>query len=104
MNGMHQKPAEREVQRVQTNREELIERIARAMHADGVAQPLAGLHLARSSPQAFAHAGNYLPAPVEPCEHDTWQLVGEKQVFPVWMWMNISGRMNSGISSREHRE
>src|SRR2546423_12742199 len=49
MNGMLQKPAEREVQRVQTNREELIERIERAMHADGVAQPLPGLHLARSS-------------------------------------------------------
>ena len=46
---MLQKPAEREVQRVQTNREELIERIERAMHADGVAQPLPGLHLARSS-------------------------------------------------------
>jgi len=49
LNGMLQKPAEREVQRVQTNREELIERIERAMHADGVAQPLPGLHLARSS-------------------------------------------------------
>ncbi len=46
---MLQRPAEREVQRVQTNREELIERIERAMHADGVAQPLPGLHLARSS-------------------------------------------------------
>jgi AraC-like DNA-binding protein len=41
--------AEREVQRVQANREELIERIARIMREDGTAQPLQGLHLARAS-------------------------------------------------------
>ncbi len=41
--------AEREAQRVQANREELVERIARAMCEDGTAQPLPGLHLSRCS-------------------------------------------------------
>jgi AraC-like DNA-binding protein len=44
-----QQPAEHEVQRVLANREVLVERIGRAMRADGVVQPLQGLHLARSS-------------------------------------------------------
>jgi AraC-like DNA-binding protein len=46
---MIHKPAEREAQRVQANREELVERIARAMRADGTTQPLQGLHLYRHS-------------------------------------------------------
>ncbi len=41
--------AEREALRVQANREELVERIGRAMREDGTTQPLPGLHLARSS-------------------------------------------------------
>jgi hypothetical protein len=41
--------AEREAQRVQANREELVERIARAIREDGTAQPLQGLHLYRHS-------------------------------------------------------
>src|SRR6266516_2636902 len=41
--------AEREAQRMQANREELVGRIARAIREDGTAQPLPGLHLARSS-------------------------------------------------------
>jgi AraC-like DNA-binding protein len=41
--------AEREAQRMQANREELVERIGRAIHADGSAQPLPGLHLYRHS-------------------------------------------------------
>ncbi len=49
MNVMIHKPAEREAQRVQAHREELVERIARAMRADGTVQPLQGLHLSRSS-------------------------------------------------------
>ncbi|HEY6406646.1 MAG TPA: AraC family transcriptional regulator [Ktedonobacteraceae bacterium] len=49
MNVMIHKPAEREAQRVQANREELVERIARTMRADGTVQPLGGLHLSRSS-------------------------------------------------------
>jgi len=39
----------REVQRMQANREELVERIMRTVPEDGHAQPLEGLHLHRSS-------------------------------------------------------
>src|SRR6266699_1626847 len=49
MDGMIHQQAEREAQRVQANREELVERIARAIREDGPAQPLQGLHLYRSS-------------------------------------------------------
>ena len=41
--------AEREAQRMRTNREELVERIARVVPKDGTVQPLEGLHLSRSS-------------------------------------------------------
>ena len=41
--------AEREALRVQANREELVERIGRAMREDGTTQPLPGLHLAHLS-------------------------------------------------------
>jgi AraC-like DNA-binding protein len=40
---------ERAAQRVQASREELVERIARAVHLDGTAEPLPGLHLTRAS-------------------------------------------------------
>src|SRR5579863_8219766 len=49
MSVMIHKPPEREALRVQTNREELVERIERAMRADGTIEPLRGLHLSRSS-------------------------------------------------------
>jgi AraC-like DNA-binding protein len=49
MDVMIHQQAEREAQRVQANREELVERIARAMREDGTAQPLSGLHLSRRS-------------------------------------------------------
>lgn len=49
MDEMNHEQAEREAQRMQANREELVERIARAMRADGTAQPLPGLHLYRHS-------------------------------------------------------
>src|SRR5262245_34597546 len=41
--------AEREARRVQANREELVERLARAIREDGSAQRLQGLHLCSSS-------------------------------------------------------
>jgi len=41
--------AEREVLRVQANREELVEQIARAVREDGTIQPLQGLYLSRVS-------------------------------------------------------
>jgi AraC-like DNA-binding protein len=43
------KPAEREAVLLQANREELVERIARATREDGTVQPLPGLYLSRSS-------------------------------------------------------
>jgi hypothetical protein len=49
MDVMNQQQAEREAQLLQANREELVERIARAIREDGTAQPLLGLHLHRSS-------------------------------------------------------
>jgi AraC-like DNA-binding protein len=49
MDVMIRQQAEREVQRVQVNHEELVERIAQAMHEDGTAQLLQGLHLYRCS-------------------------------------------------------
>ena len=53
MDIMNPQPAEREAERMHANREELVERIARAMREDGTAQPLPGLHLNRlSSPRA----------------------------------------------------
>src|SRR5437868_9047172 len=56
MDVMIHKPAEREAQLMQANREELVERIARAMRADGTTQPFPGLHLyRRSSPLQLLH-------------------------------------------------
>ena len=49
MIGINPSQMEREAQRVQANREELSERILRAVPADGVVQPLEGLFLARAS-------------------------------------------------------
>src|SRR6266436_5596808 len=49
MNVMIHKPAEREAQLMQAHREELVERIARAMREDGTTQPFQGLHLYRRS-------------------------------------------------------
>jgi AraC-like DNA-binding protein len=49
MNLMNQKSSEREAELMQANREELVERIGRAMREDGTVQPLKGLHLNRRS-------------------------------------------------------
>ncbi len=49
MNVMIRQQAERETQRVQANREELVERIGQAFRQDGAVQPFQGLHLARCS-------------------------------------------------------
>jgi len=56
MHVMIHQPAEREARLMQANREELVERIARAMREDGIAQPLQGLYLHRHSvPMARVH-------------------------------------------------
>ncbi|HKV57197.1 MAG TPA: AraC family transcriptional regulator [Ktedonobacteraceae bacterium] len=49
MDVMNHQQAEREAQWMQANREELVERIGRAMRTDGTTQPLKGLHLYRHS-------------------------------------------------------
>jgi hypothetical protein len=52
-----------ELQRVQANREELVERLARAIRHDGTAEPLAGLRLRRaSSPTGPGHGVSYPPS------------------------------------------
>ena len=45
----HSESAAREAQRAHANREELVERITRAIRKDGNVQPLQGLHFVRSS-------------------------------------------------------
>jgi AraC-like DNA-binding protein len=49
MDGVNQPQAERDAQRMQANREELVERIIRILPEDGHAQPLEGFHLHRAS-------------------------------------------------------
>ncbi|HKX26544.1 MAG TPA: AraC family transcriptional regulator [Blastocatellia bacterium] len=46
---MNQREAKRERQRIQSNREELVERMARALPEDGILEVFPGLFLARSS-------------------------------------------------------
>lgn len=49
MDSMNHQQAKREAQRMQANREELVERIARCVREDGSTQPLKGLYLHRLS-------------------------------------------------------
>jgi AraC-like DNA-binding protein len=49
MDVINQQQAEREAQRMQANREELVERVGRAIREDGTVQPFSGLHLYRHS-------------------------------------------------------
>src|SRR5438067_5795726 len=49
MDALYRQGLESETQRAYAYREELAERIARAIAADGTAEPLSGLHLNRSS-------------------------------------------------------
>ena len=49
MDGMNRKSSEREAVLLQAHREELVERISRAIREDGTAEPLKGLHLSRHS-------------------------------------------------------
>lgn len=56
MNSVTLQPVERDAQREQANRAELVERIARAVRADGRVEPLKGLRLNRASaPTELAH-------------------------------------------------
>ncbi len=57
MDAINHQQTERETQRMKANREELVERITRAVPEDGVIQPLQGLHLGRlSTPSERIHS------------------------------------------------
>jgi AraC-like DNA-binding protein len=57
MNSMNPQGIEREAHKARANRDELVERIARAIRQDGRAEPLRGLHLIRrSSPTEWIHS------------------------------------------------
>ncbi len=56
IDSMNPQQVERKAQRAQANRDELVERIARAIRADGRVEPLQGLRLVRaSSPTELVH-------------------------------------------------
>lgn len=57
MNPLSEQQTEREAQRMQASRTELVERIASTIHEDGAIQPLQGIHLARlSTPSERIHS------------------------------------------------
>ncbi len=57
---MNRPQSEREAHRAQASREELVERIARAVREDGTVEPLEGLQLRRaSSPTELGHGVSY---------------------------------------------
>jgi len=61
MDSTNHQLSEREVQRAQANREELVERLARAIRHNGTAEPLNGLMLRRASaPTELGHGMSYL--------------------------------------------
>ena len=60
MDLMNRSQSEREEDRTQADRDELVERIARAVRDDGTAEPLEGLRLRRSSsPTELGHGVSY---------------------------------------------
>ncbi|HEU4390611.1 MAG TPA: AraC family transcriptional regulator, partial [Blastocatellia bacterium] len=59
---MNQREAKREARRTQSNREELVERMGRALPEDGALDVLPGLRLARSSRPTEPVRALYQPA------------------------------------------
>src|SRR5215207_159709 len=60
MDLMNRPQSEREAHRAQASRDELVERIARAIREDGTVEPLEGLQLRRaSSPTELGHGVSY---------------------------------------------
>src|SRR5918997_6231257 len=74
MKQMNQKDKEREAQREQSNREELVERIAQALPEDGKLEPIKGLRLTR-----FSQTGE----PVYGVSDPTFCIIaqGSKEIF-----------------------
>jgi AraC-like DNA-binding protein len=56
MDSLDPQQVEREAHRVQANREELVERIARVVREDGLVEPLKGLYLSRSATLKSLHS------------------------------------------------
>ncbi len=60
MDALGHGPAERTMQQVQVSRDELVERLARAVRDDGTVEPLPGLRFRRAShPTALGHGVSY---------------------------------------------
>ena len=62
MDSSHRGAAAREAQKAQANREELVERITRALPEDGTAEPLGGLLLTRASAPSGLTYSVFFPA------------------------------------------
>lgn len=62
MSTMIKEQAKREMQRLQANREELVERVSRVLREDGTVQPLSGLRLARASSKTSPRHGVSIPS------------------------------------------
>src|SRR5579885_3907149 len=79
MSTMITRQAEREMQRLQANREELIERLSRVMREDGTVEPLPGLHLARSSSLTAPLHGVSIPSVCVIAQGSKEVLLGESR-------------------------
>jgi AraC-like DNA-binding protein len=75
---MNRREAKREEQRLQTNREELLERIARALPEDGAREALDGLFLARLTKPTESPLALYQPAFCFVAQGGKQVLVGEE--------------------------
>lgn len=71
--------AEREMQRLQANREELVERVLGVLREDGTVQPLPGLHLARSSSKTSPLHGVSTPSVCVIAQGSKEVLLGERR-------------------------
>src|SRR3954471_7508313 len=78
---MNHREAKREEQRVQSNREELLERIARALPEDGAREALDGLFLARLTKPTESTLALYQPAFCFVAQGGKQVLVGEEVLW-----------------------
>jgi hypothetical protein len=78
---MNRREAKREEQRVQSNREELLERMARALPEDGASEALDGLFLARLTKPTESPLALYQPAFCFVAQGGKQVLVGEEVLW-----------------------
>ncbi|HEX6477976.1 MAG TPA: AraC family transcriptional regulator [Ktedonobacteraceae bacterium] len=79
MSTMLKEQAEREMQRLQANREELVERVSWLLREDGTVQPLSGLCLARSSSKTSPLHGVSIPSVCVIAQGSKEVLLGESR-------------------------